>query len=60
MKAAFNNVNIITRERETWVDCPNCCFFSRHDVCLNRDLRHHDICNSWHILDVNIADIFKL
>ena len=60
MKAAFNNANIITRERNTLINCTNCCFFYRHDICFNDELRYHHICNNWHILDINIDDIFKL
>lgn len=60
MKASFNNVNIITREREIFTDCTNCCFFYKYDVCYNSELRYHDICNVWHTLSINIDDIFKL
>lgn len=60
MKAAFNNTNIITKERKTLINCASCCFFNRHDVCFNNELRHHNICYSWHILDINIDDIFTL
>lgn len=60
MKAALNNVNIITKIRKKWVDCTNCCFFHEHDICYNRELRYHDICYNWHTLDTNVDDIFKL
>ena len=60
MKAAFNNVNIITIEKNTIIDCTNCCFFNKYDVCLNNELRYHYVCNNRHILDINIDDIFKL
>lgn len=60
MKAAFNDINIITKERQTWLDCASCCFFSKHTVCYNSSLRYSNICNDWHTLDINIDDIFKL
>lgn len=60
MKVSFNGINIITKERETCIDCVNCCFFHNRDACHNRELRYHDICNDWHILDINVDDIFKL
>lgn len=60
MKVAFNNVNIITIPKKIFGKCMNCCFYHKRDVCFNRELRFGNICNNWHILDVNVSDIFKL
>lgn len=60
MKAAFNDVNIIIRKRETLVDCITCCFYHKRDVCFNNELRYRNICHDRHTLDINIDDIFKL